>query len=134
MQKVLSPGVWLLCCTRLKLKDHLIYQSETCFLLLIYNSSIDSLLNKTRASLKLHSHLGSYYNYYHYRLQPMPERLHTLAAVLFLKVIAAENGERPDLSLAVRSMPGQPSKTIMIGGGCYFCFVDLPRSKLMMPC
>ena len=63
----------------------------------------------------------------------MQERLHTLAAVLFLKVIAAENGERPDLSLAVRSMPGQPSKTIMIGG-CFFLFVDLPRSKLMMPC
>ena len=34
----------------------------------------------------------------------------TLAAVLFLKFIAAEKGERPDLSLAVRSIPGQPWK------------------------
>ena len=34
--------------------------------------------------------------------------------MLFLKFIAAENGERPDLSLAVRSMPGQP------GGEKYF--------------
>ena len=32
----------------------------------------------------------------------------TLAAVLFLKFIAAEKGDRPDLSLAVRSIPGQP--------------------------
>ena len=38
----------------------------------------------------------------------MKTKYDTLAAVLFLKFIAAENGERPDLSLAVRSMPGQP--------------------------
>ena len=37
----------------------------------------------------------------------------TFAAVLFLKFIAAEKGERPDLSLAVRSIPGQPKGNIL---------------------
>ena len=113
VQKVLSPGVWLLCCARLKFKDHLIHWSKTFLLLPIYTveSTVLPIFTVDSTVLQLT----------HYSIQPRSGKLHTLAAVLFLKVIAAENGERPDLSLAVRSMPGQPLKTIMIAGGCYFC-------------
>ena len=113
VQKVLSPGVWLLCCARLKFKDHLIHWSKTFLLLPIYTveSTVLPIFTVDSTVLQLT----------HYSIQPRSGKLHTLAAVLFLKVIAAENGERPDLSLAVRSMPGQPMKSIMIGGWCYFC-------------